>query len=341
MSYKKCPCGKTPSFNVPGQQKGVCCKNCKTDEMINVINKKCSCGKQPSFNVPGQQKGVCCKNCKTDEMIDVVNKKCLCGKQPYFNMPEQTIGVCCKDCKTDEMIDVVNKKCSCGKQPIYNMPEETKPICCYMCKTDEMIDVKNKKCSCGKQPIYNMPEETKPICCYMCKTDEMIDVVHKICPGYNTKCPVRTYITDGHEYCLSCDPNDDRRKRYKLHEEAFFDYVKDKLDVHKREFKVSFDPSETAKKYARIDGIVFGDGVIVCLEIDENSHRDYECDEHRMHLVNGELLQLYPKHNIAWVRVNPSVKSTKTRDKRFDDVVTVVNDILETKKIELVYIGFA
>jgi len=139
---------------------------------------------------------------------------------------------------------------------------------------------------------------------------------------------------------MSCDPNDARRKQYKRYEEEFFDYVKDKIDVHKREFHVFFDQNETSKKFARVDGIVIGDDIIVCIEVDENGHRDYECDEHRMHLVNGELLQLYPKHNIAWVRVNPSVKSKKTRDKRFDDVIKSVNDILKTRNVCVKYIGF-
>lgn len=131
-----------------------------------------------------------------------------------------------------------------------------------------------------------------------------------------------------------------------MFEEEFFAYIKDNINVHKREFHVSFDPDETAKKFARLDGIVFGDGIIVCLEIDENGHYDYECDEHRMHLVNGELLQKYPDYNIAWVRVNPTIgsknewspSSKKIREKRFEDVVVTVKDILKTRDTQLVYI---
>jgi hypothetical protein len=147
---------------------------------------------------------------------------------------------------------------------------------------------------------------------------------------------------------MSCDPNEARRKQFKRYEETFFDYVNNELDVHKREFRVSFDPSETTKKFARLDGIVFGDGVIVCLEVDENGHRDYECDEHRMHLVTAELLQKYPDHVVSWVRVNPttdeksqwSKKSKKIREKRFDDVIITVNDILEKRDTRVVHIGF-
>ena len=344
----KCPCGKRPSFNVSGETKGICCKDCKTDGMIDVVNKRCPCGKQPTYNIPGEKKPICCKDCKTDGMVDVVHKKCPCGKTPKFNVPGETKGICCVKCKTDEMIDVVNERCPCRNHPIYNIPGEKKPICCKDCKTDGMIDVVNKKCPCGTTPCFNFPGETKGICCMMCKTPRMINVVSKICPGYNAECPVRTHIGRGHEYCMTCDPNDDRRKRFKLYENAFFEYVKDKLDVRKREFIVKFDPNETAKKFARLDGIVFGDGIIVCIEVDENGHREYECDEHRMHLVTAELLQEYPDHVVSWVRVNPTVgskdgwssSSKKERGKRFEEVVKNVKDILKTRQTRVMYIGF-
>jgi hypothetical protein len=302
--------------------------------------KKCPCGSYSNFNLPDQTKGVCCAKCKTPGMIDVVNKKCPCGRQPRFNVPEEKKGVCCSNCKTDEMIDVMSKRCPCGKKPSFNMPGETIGICCRMCKTVEMIDVVHRKCPCGKIPIFNIPGETKGVFCIACKTDGMINVVGKVCPGYNTECPVRTCVSRGNKYCMSCDPNDARRKRYKRLEEAFFSYINDKLVIQQREFRVSFDQSETSKKCARLDGVVFGDEVIVCIEVDENGHQEYKCEEHRMHLVTAELLQTYPDNIVSWVRVNPSVKSTKARNKRFDDVVVTVNDILKTRDTRVVYIGF-
>ena len=326
----------------------MCCSKCKTFEMIDVVNRRCPCGKQPSFNVPGQTKGVACSKCRTDDMINVVDKKCPCGNRPSFNFPDTTIGVCCMKCKTGEMINVMSKRCPCGKIPKFNMSGETRGVRCSKCKTDDMIDVVHKRCSCGKIPHYNAPGEKNGVCCVKCKIDDMIDVVSKICPGYNVECPVRTRVSNGHKYCMSCDPNDARRKKYKRYEEAFFAYVKDKLDVHNREFHVKFDPTETAKKFARLDGIVFGDDIIVCLEVDENGHEDYECDEHRMHLVTAELLQKYPEHGVSWVRVNPMTdeksqwsKTSKTiRENRFEDVVMTVNDILKTRDTRVVYIGF-
>ena len=310
--------------------------------------KKCSCGKTPVYNIPEEKKPICCKSCKTDDMIDVRNNICPCGKQPNFNMPGQTPGVCCIDCKTDDMIDVVHDKCPCGSRPSFNILGKTKPICCGKCKTDDMENVVDPKCPCGKIPIFNVLGETNGVCCLGCKTDEMFDVKSKVCPGYNGVCPVRTRLSNGHKYCMSCDPNDARRKKYKRFEEEFFEYIKDKLNVRKREFHVSFDQSETAKKYARLDGVVFGDKIIVCLEVDEDGHRDYECDEHRMHLVTAELLQQYPDKSVAWVRVNPTVKakgqwsktSKKIRENLFEDVVMTVEDILKNRDARVVYIGF-
>ena len=301
---RKCPCGTQPIYNISGEKKPICCKICKTDEMINVVGKKCPCGKQPSFNVPGETKGVRCSECKTGDMIYVVRKRCLCGNHPIYNIPGEKKPICCKDCKTDDMTNVVSKRCPCGTiSPVFNVPSEIVGICCKDCKTDEMVDVKNKRCPCGKQPNFNVRGETKGMCCSKCKTDDMVNVISKLCPGYNGECRTRTRVGNGHEYCMSCDPNDARRKLFKRHEEAFFAHVKDKLDVHKREFRVSFESTETNKKFARLDGIVFGDGVIVCLEVDENGHREYEDDEHRMHLVTMELLQKYHGHVVSWVRV--------------------------------------
>jgi hypothetical protein len=281
-------------------------------------------------------------------MVDVVHDRCSCGNRPAFNVPGETIGVACSKCKTEDMINVVNKRCPCGLQPNFNVPGETKGVCCSKCKTDDMIDVKHKRCPCRKKPHYNVPGETVGVACSKCKTEDMIDVVSKRCPGYGDACPIRTRIGNSHKYCMSCDPNDARRKQYRRFEEEFFAYVKDKLDVHQREFRVTFDQTETSKKYARLDGVVIGDGIIVCLEVDENGHQDYQCDEHRMHLVNAELLQMYPDRVVSWVRVNPttdeksqwSKTSKNIREKRFEEVVMTVEDILKTRNIFVKYIGF-
>jgi ATP-dependent phosphoenolpyruvate carboxykinase len=67
-----------------------------------------------------------------------------------------------------------------------------------------------------------------------------------------------------------------------------------------------------------------------------------------MHLVTAELLQKYPEHVVSWVRVNPTADektqwgktSKKIREKRFEEVVETVKDILEARDIRVEYIGF-
>ena len=270
-----------------------------------------------------------------------------CEKQTSYNV----VGLkarWCKTHKTVEMVNVKSKKCSCGKQPIFNLPGETVGICCVECKMPEMIDVVHKLCPCGKRPYFNYPGETVGICCKECKTPGMVNVVDKRCPGYNGICPVGYLLAPGCQYCLSCDPDDSRRDKFKKYENAFFKYVKGKIDVKRREFVVKYDTNETTKKFARLDGIVFGDDIAVCLEVDENGHESYECDEPRKHMVTAELLKEYPHTDVCWIRVNPATKhknpwgvaAKRVRAERFDAVIKAVVDVLKNKTTDIIYIGF-
>ena len=251
------------------------------------------------------------------------------------------------------MVRLYGKRCEepgCEKKPNFGF-KGGKETHCHIHKLDGMTNVCARKCEesgCEKCASFGFVEK-RPIFCMKHKGNGMVDVINKICQGYdNVACPVRTLIERNKQYCISCDPDDSRRKRFKKYEDDFFTYVQDTLDIHQREYRVDFDSAETSKKCARIDGIVFGDDIIVCIEVDEDRHREYDCDEHRMHLINGELLQKYPGNNIAWVRVNPttpgneqwSSSAIKTRNERFDEVIEKVNEILMTKNTEIVYIGF-
>jgi len=316
--------------------------------MIDVVNKKCEkCTKGPYFGYEGERARFCAVH-KEDDMVNVRDRRCeKCAKQPCFGYD----GDCARFCvnhKEADMIDVVNKKCEkCLKIPAFGYEGERARFCAVH-KEADMTNVRDKQCEkCYRRPTYGYDGECARFCVAH-KECDMIDVKHDICPGYNGgKCPVRTRVNDK-KYCMVCDPDENRRKHFKLMENVFFDYINGKLDIHKREYHVSFVSNETAKKFARLDGIVIREGIIVCIEVDEDGHRDYECDEHRMHLVNGELLQKYPEHNVAWVRVNPttseknqwSEKSKRIRYRRFDDVIKKVNEILMTKYTEITYIGF-
>ena len=80
---------KRSIYNVPEETKPKYCKNCKTNNMINVINKLCLCKKQERvliFLVKNHQ--YVAFHVKKDNMIDMVNKKyCLCDKDLHLTIP--------------------------------------------------------------------------------------------------------------------------------------------------------------------------------------------------------------------------------------------------------------
>jgi hypothetical protein len=339
---------KSATYGIVGQ-KPVVCKTCIPlgIDMVNLVSKRCEkCSKQPTFGYAGKLARFC-KDHKLENMVDIKHARCeKCSKRPCFGYTGETARFC-KEHKLEDMLDIKHTSCEkCFKRPYFGYPGKSARFCDEH-KIDDMVDIMSKRCEkCSKQSVYGYVGCSTRFCMKH-REEGMVDVKNRICPGYDRPCPVRTYPR-GHKYCMSCDPDDSRRKRFKRYENAFFDYVDGKIDIYQREFRVNFDSSETSKTYARIDGIIKQDDVVVCIEIDEDGHENYECEEHRMHLVNGELLQKYPGINIGWVRVNPNVedddqwspKAINIRNKRFDDVIETIHDILMTKNTNIKYIGF-
>ena len=108
---------------------------------LNILPESCS---EKTFgNVGGQL--VCCKECKTSDMINVKSKLCRCGKaRPHYGHAGG-IAVCCSQCKMPDMVDVKNRKCQCGKAiPCFGYVDR-KAICCQQCKTPGMIKLTNQR----------------------------------------------------------------------------------------------------------------------------------------------------------------------------------------------------
>ena len=73
----RCKCGKYPSFGFPNQ-KIIKCNDCKEEGMIALKGKFCKCGKRPTFGLTSDTSASCCKDCKTEEMVDIYNKHKIC-----------------------------------------------------------------------------------------------------------------------------------------------------------------------------------------------------------------------------------------------------------------------
>ena len=115
---KLCGCDKKvrATFNLPGEKKAICCLACKSELMVNVIDRKCLCKKsQPIYNLPNSKQAICCHSCKTDLMIDVKNtdKLCITCKKyrANFNIEGETKGKYCKNCSPENMYDVLHRQC--------------------------------------------------------------------------------------------------------------------------------------------------------------------------------------------------------------------------------------
>jgi hypothetical protein len=278
---------------------------------------------------------------------------CKCGKRPHFGLPGDTKRIWCGTCpdKPNEAVDVTNKKCMCGKaRPSFALLGEP-PLWCSECKLQEAVDIKSKKCKCGKsQPNYGFPGK-KAEWCGKCpdKPDDVVNIVSKLCPGYDgVSCPVRTQLAPGKAYCLSCDPDESRRLPRKKDEHAFFCFLeKHDIQVTQREYRIDYKCVETPKSHAFIDGVVITQDIVLCLEVDEDAHRNYSCDKARTHLASTELLLAFPQHHIAWIRVNPTIgnfdrsdKALKIRDERYFEPVLSIRDLIQNPRTEIIYIGY-
>jgi hypothetical protein len=346
-------CKKIPSYGIPGGRP-TRCKMHAIDDMEDVVNKRCGhmgCRKIPSYGIPGGR-SIMCKMHATDDMEDVKNKRCNhpgCNKQPNFGIPGGR-PTRCKMHATCDMEDIKHNQCDnqgCKKRSTYGNPGE----CPTKCKThayEGMEDVVNKICEhdgCKKIPVYGIPGGL-PSMCKMHAEIGMENIVSRRCPGYNgIECPVICFLQNGKDYCLSCDPDEDRRIIKKKDEHAFFAFLeKHHLLVMTQQYRVDYRCVETSKKYALIDGVIVTPDIVICLEVDENGHKDYDirCDAARTQWVSEEILLAYPKHDIAWVRVNPTStpKCKKVRSARFLEAVSSIQELLETPQTVTVMIGF-
>ena len=134
----------TKNDDVTGKERA--CKTSGKKRSSRVVRARnlCLCGKcRPSFGEAGGS-AVCCKQCKTSDMVDVAHKRCLCGKAACSYGEPGGKAVCCKHCKTLEMVNVVTKRCFCGKGLAVLGEAGGKAVYCKVCKTPEMVNTRKR-----------------------------------------------------------------------------------------------------------------------------------------------------------------------------------------------------
>jgi hypothetical protein len=253
---------------------GVCCSNHKDTVMIDVKHLRCqdeNCDKQPVFNIKGETKPIYCKNHKTHDMINVKTKKCQnkdCIKQPSFNIKGKKWGIYCGKHKDTEMVNVVNKRCQfeegCDGYPIYNFKGKTKGIYCIIHKNTEMIDVVNPRC----------------------KSEWCDTQINKKYEGYCNYCYFNLF------------PDKPVSRNFKTKERLVADFIKTQFNTYDVIFDKQIDGGCSKKRPdAFID--LFTHSIIV--EVDEDQHINYSCENKRM----MELFQDLGSRNLVIIRFNP------------------------------------
>jgi hypothetical protein len=353
-----CPLNNTANFAIPGGKR-IFCSRCRPPEAIDVVHKKCVCGAaQPIFGFHGD-KATCCRDCKEPGMVDVKNPKCECGAtQPSIGIPGERPRWCgsCPN-RQEGARNVIAKRCVCTKFiPIFGYPEDELARWCSECRPEDTVDIANPMCKkCGvRRPSFGFRGDKMPSWCFDCKENDAIDIKSKHCPGYNgIECPVRCRLMSGREYCLSCDPDESRKLLRKKDEHAFFSFLeKNDFDITCREYRIDYVCIDTSRKYSKIDGMVITPNVVVCIELDEDEHEFYKCDEARMHDASAEVMLAFPDRPISWIRVNPntktktgkrdrSAKAIKIRDERHEETLIALRDLVDNPRTCIKYVGYS
>jgi hypothetical protein len=299
----------------------------------------CKCGKRPIFGFVEDKRPTSCSDCKENGMIDIKNKKCSCGKRPFFGFPGDKRPTCCITCKKDKMIDIISKKCKCEKRPSFGFLEDKKATCCIICKKDGMINKKIKlKCKCGKIPSYGFLEDKKRICCIDCKENNMIDIINK-----NKKCKANKRgimcPTRGNPYykgfCTHCfahlfpDHPKTANIQKKSKELKVVHHISSKYKgfLHDKPLYVNLQGGCCPSK-RRIDLRKLIGNTLLCIEIDENQHREY-CPKDEETRYDDLFMDFSGKY--IFIRFNPDsyMDDKKKRNPKFNTRMNILEKEIE------------
>lgn len=311
------------------------CKDCST-KYVNYVNVKrnhmCQDCKilRPSFGIRNSKIAICCSVCNklhhSGKYVSVVNKMCQdCGLvTPRFGEKGTKIPICCSNCNklhhNSEYVNVRTKICiNCNLiQPSFGKIGTKKAICCYKCNIKyhnrEYVNIKDNTCSdCNVTRPHFGKEGTKiPICCRPCNDKfhkgKYVDVTHKKCN--NDWCGFRA-VDKYKGYCLNCFrheyPDHKFVRNYKCKELLIVDSVKqqefyiyeDSVKIGKHVINWKFDKPIGGSKRRPDIFYKFGNYYLL-VDIDENQHRGYDCEDNR-------LIQLLKDAgmNIVIIRFNP------------------------------------
>jgi hypothetical protein len=189
--------------------------------------------------------------------------------------------------------------CQCGKSATYGM-QRFKPTHCSTCKEENMWRVLERGCwtyNCNEKAVYGPPNH-KPTACVKHMKKGMVNRVRPQCNLCTSVGVNRKYKP----YCAGCffflNPDDPRKRLYKLREHAFLLPIKDiYTDI------VIDKTIEGGTSKRRPDGLIQMEGYSIVIEIDEGQHLKYDtlCENRR----TMEIFQDLGSKPVVFIRLNP------------------------------------
>jgi hypothetical protein len=320
-------CSLSASCNYKGEKKQLYCSSHKKEGMINVVTPKCrqpNCDTIPTFNFQGQKRGIYCSLHKLAEMVNVVSPRCQehgCSTLSCFNYEGQKKGIYCATHMKSNMIDVYKRCClepGCKVAPVFAF-KDCSPRYCAVHKKEGMIDVMSKKCheaGCSIRPSFGDPEEKTIISCFKHipsdKKNVYVNLMTYPCKGNNHPriglCYHRVARNNYYEgYCGVCfkyafpEHPKSLDGKYAAKEHKVFAYLASSYPqiIHDKPLLYGDCPCPQKR---RIDLRMLIEGTLLCIEIDENQHRNYNQEEE---IVRYNDLMAYHTGRMIFIRYNP------------------------------------
>jgi hypothetical protein len=310
-------CVRQPIYNYEGERRAFYCFEHKKENMINVKDKKCihpNCKIIPNYNYEGETNSLYCTEHKKENMINIKSKKCIhsnCKIIPNYNYEGKTTALYCNEHKKENMIDIKSKKCihpNCKKTSSYNYQGKTERLYCSEHKKENMLDIKTKKCihtNCKIRPNYNYEGQTNGLYCSNHKLEVMVNVVNKKCKG--NYCLGASANPKYKGYCASCYqhlfPNDPLtlQIRSKTKEIAVRDYINLNFEGFQHD-KPLWTGNCDCTHRRRIDHRKIIGNTLLCIETDENQHKDYNKTDEE---VRYDDLFMLHGGKFIYIRFNP------------------------------------
>jgi hypothetical protein len=311
-------CKKQPYYNFVDEKIGIYCGEHKLENMVNVTSKKCEyekCNKCAICNYEGEKIMLYCAEHKLENMVNIKSKKCEyidCKTLPIYNYVGELTAIYCCEHKLENMVDIKHKTCNfenCKLRPNFNYNNEKKGLYCYEHKFENMIDVIHKTCNfenCKIRPHYNYINETIPIYCAEHKLLNMIDIIGhtkckaNFCLGARVNVKYKGYCRNCYQHLFPNDPLT-YQIRSKTKEIAVRDYINQNFKGFQHD-KPLWSGNCDCTHRRRIDHRVLIGNTLLCIETDENQHKNYDTTDEE---IRYDDLYMLHSGKFIYIRFNP------------------------------------